>query len=49
MKILPSETVLKKNTQKADAKETNIVRVVASSLSEEHNGNEGRGREAKHG
>jgi hypothetical protein len=49
MKIFPSKSVLKRNTQKVDLKETSIVWIVASSLSREYNSNEPRGREAKHG
>jgi len=49
MKTFPSESVLKRNTQKVDVKETSIVWIVASSLSKEYNSNEPRGWEAKHG
>ena len=49
MKIFPSKSVLKRNTQKVDLKETSIVWIVASSLSREYNSNEPRDREAKHG
>ena len=48
MKTSPSRSVLKRNTQKADVKETSIVWIVANSLSREYDSNEARGREAKH-
>jgi hypothetical protein len=49
MKTSPSGSVLKRNTQKADVKETSIVWIVANSLSKEYESNEARGRDAKHG
>ncbi len=45
MKTSPSRSVLKRNTQKADAKETTIVWIVANSLSKEYDSNEIRGRD----
>ncbi len=49
MKTSPSRSVPKRNTQKADLKETTIVWIVANSLFKEYDSNEARGREAKHG
>ena len=49
MKTSPSRRVPKRNTQKADLKETSIVWIVANSLSKEYDSNEPRGRDAKHG
>lgn len=46
MKTSPSKSVLKRNTQKADVKETSIVWIVVNSLSKEYDSNEARGREA---